>query len=274
MPETPDTDDLSYLNSDSSPEPEDEPAEAAPEPEEEPAAEEGEPEEEPAAEGEEEPEEEPAAARPQGNEEEPSPRRRQTANERVQASRKQVQEEREARIRAEAERDALLKFRQPASAQDNSEAIRLRKEKLDLMEPTERALFIQNERLEQVQQQLLISELRSQDSADKAAFEARAVVDPRYARYKEDVEKELTALRSRGINATREQALAQVLGRKLLSEKPRKGARAAAAQRVASTTGKPTSARSTPAAVAGKGDSLADIESRLRGKSFNSMFNN
>ncbi len=269
---TVDTENLDYLNNlDSEPEPEQDAA-PAPEPEEEPVTEDAEPEEEPEADGEEEPEEEPGARRQQEAEPEPQPRKR--AETRIQKLANERATEREARIRAEAERDALLKYRSPTPAPDNAEAIRLRNEKLSLMEPLERAVFLQNETLEQIKQQQLISELRAQDFADKSAFEARAVVDPRYARNKEDVEKELRDLRAKGINATREQALAQVLGRKLLSEKPRKAARDAAAQRVASTKGKPTSARSVPAAPVGKGDSLSDLESRLRGKSFNSMFNN
>ena len=268
MPETPD-EDLSYLNNlDSDPEPEEEVVAA--EPEEEPAADE--PEEEPEADGEEEPEEEPQAKRQPESEVEPQPRKR--AETRIQKLANERAQEREARIRAEAERDALLKFRATTPAPDTAEAIRKRQEKLDLMEPMERAIFLQNERLEQLQQQQIISELRSQDLADKAAFEARAVVDPRYARHKDEVEKELREFRAKGINATREQALALVLGRKLLGEKPRKAARDAAAQRVASTKGKPVGARSTPATPVGKGDSLADIESRLRGKSFRAMFNN
>lgn len=182
--------------------------------------------------------------------------------------------EREARIRAEAERDALLKFRPTTAAPDNAEAIRLRHEKLNLMEPQERAIFLQSERLEQINNQLMLQELRSEDRADKAAYDARAVVDPRYSRYKDDVEKELRDLRTKGINATRDQVLAQVIGRRFLSEKPRKGARVAAAQRVDAVKSKPANARGVTAAPAGKGDSLSDLESRLRGKSFNDMFGN
>jgi hypothetical protein len=196
------------------------------------------------------------------------------AETRIQKLANEAREAREAKIRAEAERDALLKFRPNTPAPDNSEAIRLRNEKLSLMEPTERVAYLQGEELSQIKQQLLLSDLRSEDRADKAAFDARAVVDPRYARNKEDVEKELRDLRTKGINATREQVLAQVIGRKLLSEKPRKAARTAAAARVDATKGKPIVGRGTQPAAAGKGDGLADLESRLRGKSFNEMFNN
>lgn len=263
-----DDEDLSYLDAlAEEPEPEEEPAVAA-EPEEEPETEETE--EEPAAEGEPEPEEEPAAGRQPEVEVEP----RKRAETRIQKLANERAQEREARIRAEAERDALLKFRPNTPAPDNSEAIRLRNEKLSVMEPQERAIFLQSERIEHMNQQLMVSELRSEDRADKALYEAKATVDPRYARNKDAVEQELRELRAKGINATREQCLVQVIGRKLLNEKPRKGAREAAAARVASTKGKPPSARSTPAAAAGKGDSLSDIEARLKGKSFNSMFSN
>lgn len=264
--------DLSYLsNIDNSPEPEEEEI-AAVEPEEDAEAEETEA--EPEAEGEDESEEEAAPAVARKGETEGEQPRRQRAETRVQKLANEKNQEREARIRAEAERDALLKFRHATPAPDNSEAIRARSEKLSVMEPHERAIFLQGEQLAEMNHKLFLQELRSEDRADKAAYEAKAIVDPRYARNKDAVEKELQELRAKGINATREQCLVQVVGRKVLTEKPRKGAREAAAQRVASTKGKPTSARSNPVEVAGKGDGLADLESRLRGKSFNQMFNN
>lgn len=264
---TPDDNDLDYLNNmDNSPEPEE--VDEAPLEEEivEDPAEEA---EEAAEEAE---EVEPKGEVAEADHGEEQPRRRSET--RIQKLANERAQEKELRIRAEAERDALLKYRSAAPAPDNSESIRARNEKLSLMEPTERAVFLQAERIEQMNHQMMVSELRSEDRADKAAYDARATVDPRYARNKDSVEQELKDLRAKGINATREQCLVQVLGRKLLSEKPRKGAREAAAQRVASVKGKPTSARSTPAAPAGKGDGLSDLESRLKGKSFSSMFGN
>lgn len=265
MPDT--TEDLSYLNNvGNEPEPEEE--EIVEQPEEEAPAEEAEEEAEGA---EQEPEEEHAPAGKQEDEAE-QPRRR--AETRIQKLANERATEREARIRAEAERDALLKYRTNTPAPDNAEALRQRNEKLAIMEPTERAVFLQAESIQKMEQQMLISELRSEDRADKAAYDAKSIVDPRYARNKADVETRLRDFRAKGINATREQVLAQVLGEKLMNEKPRKSVREAAAQRVASTKGKPTNARSNPQAPAGKGDSLADLESRLRGKSFNNMFGN
>lgn len=259
--------DLSYLNDDSDAGTEEEIVESSEEVVEDP-------EEQDTEEQESDAEEEEPKGKASDVEEEPVARRKQSASERVQASRKQVAEEREKRIRVEAERDALLKFRSTTPAPDNSAAIQARNEKLQLMEPTERAVFLQAERIEQMNNQMMLSELRSEDRADKAAFDARATVDPRYARHAEAVEAKLKEMRSAGTNAPRKEVLAWVIGQKALDEKPKKGAREAAAQRVASTKSKPTSARSTQVAAAGKGDGLSDIEARLRGKSFSEMFGN
>ena len=191
---------------------------------------------------------------------------------RVQKLANERNAEREARIRAEAERDALLKYRSATPAPDNSEALRLRNERLSLMEPTERAVFLQNEQLEQMRQQIQLAELRSADMADKAAYDAHAMVDPRYARNKAAVEEKLRDFRAKGINATREQCLVYVIGEKSLSEKPRKDARESAAARVNAVKGKPTTAKGNSAVSAGKGNDLASLEARLRGRTFSSMF--
>lgn len=262
---TKESDDLSYLESMNDGDEVEEPIEEVVE---EPAEE---PIEEPSEEVDEEPSEEVTKAEDGGENEIATAKSRKEA--RLQKLANERNTEREARIRAEAERDALLKFKSATPAPDNSEALRARNEKLALMDPQERALFLQNESIDQMKQHLLLSELRAEDRADKAIFESKAVVDPRYSRHKAEVESELVALRSKGINATREQVLAQIIGRKLLSEKPRKDVRKDAAKRVASAKGQPIGARSGSVASAGKGDSLSDIEARLKGKSFNQMFN-
>lgn len=208
----------------------------------------------------------------EGSEADPAPRRR--AESRIQKLANERSQEREARIRAEAERDALLKYRSAAPAPDNTEAVRVRNEKLSLMEPQERAIFLQSERLEQMQNNLLIAELKSEDRADKASYDAKAVVDPRYARHKDAVEKRLSEYRSKGVNPSRQEMFHLILGESLASVKPKKSTREAAAQRVDSTKGKPATGKSNASAVAGKGDSLADIESRLKGKTFSEMFGN
>jgi len=261
-----DEENLDYLNNLSDePEPEEEPAaDTAPEPEEEPAADTApEPEEEPAADTAPEPEEESAA--------DTAPKKR--SENRFQKLANERNAEREARIRAEAERDAILKVRQAAPIADTGEAVRKRQEKLDLMEPHERAIFLQNEQIERMNNQLLLSELRSEDRADKAAYDAKALVDPRYARNKAAVEEDLKELRNKGINASREDCLIRVIGRKTLAEKPKKSTREAASTRVASTKGTPTTAKGhASTSSSGKGDDLAAIESRLKGKSFSEMF--
>lgn len=204
------------------------------------------------------------------------PKPKQRGENRVQKLANERNSEREARIRAEAERDALLKFRPATPAPDNSEAVRLRNEKLSLLEPTERAIFLQSERLDQMNHQLLVSQLRSEDTADKASYNAKATVDARYARHKDAVEKLLVDYRTKGVNPSREELFYLVLGREVANKKPSKSAREAASQRVASTTGKPLPAKGNSSAGGGNknGSDLASIEARLKGKSFNSMFNN
>ena len=193
--------------------------------------------------------------------------RKKTANDRIRESREQVRTEREARIRVEAERDALLKYRaQPAPQVDNFAAQQVRQEKLSLMDPHERAIYLQSEELQSMRQQLMIADLKSQDRADKAEYEAKALVDPRYARLKDEVDKRLTDYRAKGINPSRQELFYLVLGERLANQKPKKDARTAATQRVAATTSKPLSGKTTSTSSSTGGDDLASLEARLRGK--------
>jgi hypothetical protein len=258
--------DLEYLNA-LADEPEVEEAEA-PEAEVEQAEPEAEEAEAPEAEVEEETETEGAGAAPVS--EEPVRRRAET---RIQKLANERTAEREARIRAEAERDALLKFR-PQAPVDNTAALRERQERLQLMEPQERAIFLQNEQLQAMQNQLALAEFRAEDRSDKSAYDSRALVDPRYARHKDSVEKMVLEYRAKNVFIRREDALEKILGRELLNAKPRKSTREAAGKRVESVQGKPTTVRGNSTSSAGKGDDLASLEARLRGKSFSSMFGN
>lgn len=157
--------------------------------------------------------------------------------------------------------DELKQLRQERMAprlSPEEEAVRER-ELLAVMTPEERLDY----RLEQsekrnagVLRQMAMSQA---DALDKANFQGKAAVDPRYKRYEAEVETELASLRAQGQNVSRDSLLAYVIGKKVLGQ-PAKAAeaqRAAGKQRIAAGTTKSLNGRGDVGAQRGKQTSLA-----------------
>lgn len=176
-------------------------------------------------------------------------------------------EERAIRAETLAEERARAP-QQPAV--NSAEAARLRAEKLELMTPDERRGFEQDEKLQRMEQQVLLTQLTTKDMLDKSAYQNRAASNPVWAKHAQAVEARLHASRQKGIDYPREMILAQIVGEAALKAQPKKGEKDAARERVNSVKGKPASVKTNSGAYRpGKGkESLEDLESRIGDVSF------
>lgn len=75
------------------------------------------------------------------------------------------------------------------------------------------------------------AEFNAHDSADKAAFDGKALFDPRYRKYASEVEAQLLNLRKQGQNAPREALLNYLIGQKIMANGPKARKQVAEGQR-------------------------------------------
>lgn len=221
----------------------------------------------------EEPEEIEEEEEPEDEEEEessaaPEEKPKSRASDRVAKLVKERNEEREKRIRAEtlAEERAVARH----SPADHSAAQRLREEKLSLMDPAEKREFLKDEKIQTMEQQILFTQLQTQDMLDKSRYEGKAERNTVFARHADEVEKRLSSERKAGRNWNREQILAQIVGEAALKTKPDAKKKDEAKERVNSAKSTPVSGRSNSSAYkpGRKDESLEDMERRLGGVSF------
>ena len=208
--------------------------------------------------------EEPAEEESSEDEEPAALKQASRGENRIAALAKRAKEAEERAIRAEtlAEERAAAR-REPAA--DNGTAQRLREEKLALMDPSEKREFLQAEKIEQMQSQILLTQLQTQDALDKNSYAAKAARNTVFAKHEAEVEKRLRAERQAGRNWTRETILAQIVGEAALKTKPDTKKKNEARERVDSAKSKPPSGRSNSTAYKpGRADeSLDDMERRL-----------
>lgn len=132
---------------------------------------------------------------------------------------------------------------QPQQRQESPEEESAR---LALMSPEERSDYKLNraeQRFAAMQQQ---TQFLAMETADKAAFEAKASVDPVWAKRKDAVEKILSELRSKGQNVPRQVLMELVVGREALAAIGKKNAQ--------KEKGAANLRRETTAPLNGKGD--------------------
>lgn len=185
---------------------------------------------------------------------------------RVQRLANEARDARERAIRAEARADAVEKYR-PA---DTGEAARIRGEKLSLMSPEEKRIFLLEERNDKLEQGQQLTQLQMGDYADRSAYNTIAIKDtPQgkyYAKKAEDVEAALAHARRNGNNPTREAIVKLMFASDAFNAKPSKkmlAKKAEAAGRVNGSKSTPTSARGDVGSKADKDDSLDAIRSRI-----------
>lgn len=190
------------------------------------------------------------------------------ASQRIKKLAKERDELRDRATRAEALAEERAAQRQTPT--NNADATRQREEKLALMDPSERKDFLRDEAMQNMEQKMLLSELRTADTLDKNAYIARAAVNGVYAKHTAEVEKRLSEERRNGRNWTRETILAQVIGEAALKAKPDAKKKNEAKERVDSSKSTPTRARSDSTAhrPGRSGESFEDLESRLENVTF------
>ena len=179
------------------------------------------------------------------------------------------QTEREARIRAEARAEALEQAQQQPRY-DNGDAARIRAEKMALMEPSEREIFLLKEASQRMEQTQTLTSVQMADYRDEAKYDAQAALNnPRgkaYAKHKDWIENALAQERKAGRNPSREALLRLKLGDDLLNAKPSKTLpkeKVAAAERVAAAQGKPVSGRGDAGSKKKDDDSLESLKARI-----------
>jgi hypothetical protein len=200
----------------------------------------------------------------EGNEPIPEPTKSR-AQARIEKQQRELNEWREKAIRAET----LAAERGRAPSQDtNSDAARAREERLALMDPVERQQIITQEKIDAMQQSILLTQLQTQDNMDKQEYAFKVSGNDRaaklYSKYSSQVEERLAQERREGRNWPRDVILRQIVGEALLSAKPKANPAArAASDRVSSVQARSVSGRSNVASSGGRGNSMSDLERRL-----------
>jgi hypothetical protein len=152
------------------------------------------------------------AARQEGIDDEPPQRGR--AERRIQALQEQARAAQEKADRLEREMAQERAERQRTQAQRTEAEER---DALALMTAEERMEYRLNKAQKETQNLVAQMQFQTQEAADRAAFQAMAATNPVAARYAEEVEGRLQALRAQGGNIAREQMLRWIIGDKQLA---------------------------------------------------------
>lgn len=153
----------------------------------------------------------PSEQRQDGGEQQRQPTRGEN---RFQTLRNELKAEREARADLNRRLDTILASQRPTAPQ--GETPEARAQRLALLTPEERIreeLNVATQGFAREQQALRFA---VQDGNDRAAFEAKATVDPLYAKWKPKVEAELQTLRQQGQNVDREKLMYYLIGKSVV----------------------------------------------------------
>jgi hypothetical protein len=193
--------------------------------------------------------------------------RRSRENEAVRSARERAQAA-EARLEA-LERIVRERQQEPDPAQLARQQAE-EAERIAMMLPHEAAQYTANKVQQQMERRLLSIQQQQADALDQIKFQGLTARDPRAAKFADDVERVVREQAAQGWIVPRERALAFVIGEAVLKQgaAAAKKQRTEAAGRVAANTVTRGSAGGDVAADrgAGRGNSLADLEKRLRGK--------
>lgn len=176
---------------------------------------------------------------------------------RIEALTTSLAEERRQREELNRRLDAVLNGNQ--ARQSQGESPEQRAQRLALLTPEERIREELNEAKTGFAQQLVRMEFTSRDGADRAAFQAKATVDPYYKDWEPKVEAKLQELRSQNMNAPREEVLKWLLGDAVLAKRngpTAKRDRQQAQRRVQAQRTRPANSGSDVAPQRNRGNSL------------------
>jgi hypothetical protein len=159
---------------------------------------------------EQEEEDEPLAAQSEGDQQSGEQRPPSRRDQRIETLTTSIKEERQRRAELERRLDGLLagQPRQPAG-----ESPEQRAQRLALLTPEERITETLRESEQRHAGELRNLQFSIADGNDRAAFEAKATVDPLFAKWKPRVEAELTTLRHNGQNVDREKLMFYLIGK-------------------------------------------------------------
>jgi hypothetical protein len=182
----------------------------------------------------------------------PAPQERQPSrrDNRIQALRNEVRE-RDARL-AETNRridELIARQAQPATQRETAEQ---RAARFAIMTPQEQIAETLRESEARFEQRMQGFQVQTAETADRTAFQAKAAVDPLYAKWAPKVEGKLAELRTKGTNVEREVLLKFMIGEAALERRSSKEGKletAGAQRRVASQRARPTNSGSDTQAV-------------------------
>lgn len=169
---------------------------------------------------------------------EPAPKSSR-AQERIRKLAKARRESEAKNLELQQELDRLRSTNnQPKQQQNDPQAIQAW---LNSLKPEERPLAQLQLQMQQHQQAMQVTQFNMQDTADKSAFDAKAVNNPIYRKYATKVEQKLQELRSQqGLNAPREEVLKHMVGELVLNSKKKAVTKDKADKSVKKHTVKPT----------------------------------
>lgn len=154
----------------------------------------------------------------------------------------------------------LARLEQPAQAEREPS-----KEELALMTPDELIEYRLGKATKGFQATIGQIQWNTYETGDKAAFNALKATDPLAARYADEVETRLMAMRAQGQNVDRERLLTFIIGEKARqnSGKAKQKAQATGQRRIAAQTTRPGSQRSDQQGTRGKMSEAEAREKRL-----------
>jgi hypothetical protein len=199
------------------------------------------------------------------SDQQPPPRQQQPSRgeRRFQSLTSELAKERQQREDLARRLDAALgQQRQPA--QETPEA---RAQRHALMTPEERMREDLQISTATHQREMQVVRFQMQDTSDKTAFESKAAVDKRYAKWKPEVERELLALRQQGQNVDREKLMYYLIGKNAVENGQAQVTqqRSEARQRVQRQSVRPSNSGSD--VQASRRDRSATLEKRLENQS-------
>lgn len=158
----------------------------------------------------------------------PAPKKKETKSE---ATIRRLRRERQERDR---ELDAMRRQMQELNQRVNTppaqpqETAAQRAERFALMTPEERSEARLEEAMAVSNRTLAQTQFQTQDMADKMAYQLQAASHPVYARYANEVETRLAAMRAQGQNVSREALLKYIVGEKAMERSVSPAAKKAA----------------------------------------------
>lgn len=192
------------------------------------------------------------------------------ASRRVQALANERKVDRERAERAEAEvarlSSQMAEVQRQLSSGRSAQEAQAEAELLANMDPIQRVQYEADKKIAAIQREVAATRVNALDAQDRAVYYARAENNKLLKQYGDKVEKALSEMRAKGINANRMEIYYYLLGKETHTRKEagegNPAARREAQRRINSSQGRPSSARSdAPAGRGGRSleDRLADM---------------